>query len=426
MLHSSQSSVFSFVTPDVVLHALVSVFSKEVRHQVRKSYESKTEKGHAMRQIVLLCLIVSLALPVIAQEDQEDDESDDSLPLVIYVENRDIYAWEDGETRLIVEADAIQAYLSPDGTQIAFRDNVPALWRVTESGDVEMLFDDAPVGQVAWADSDTLYFNTATFDDVAYWAKDDLYVWRDGAIEQLLPPGGRGVFSLSPDGETVVIMRSGVYDETPGTISLYAEGELREVLTFDAVSSGSHTPYYPQVQWVDADTFYVALPHPDTIYNELSGSPLATALWRVDGGDAVQIGAVQAGFFTQPIWSANAMAYAERSDSENYTLYRAEPDGTTPVAIATINQADYIAPVWAGEALIYVDGDGLYLFENGDSRLLYTGNIVGSFRYVYTDGVIFRTFTDGAFSLHYLSLTTGNSFVITSAPYSGPFETPSA
>ena len=245
-----------------------------------------------LKCICLLLLLLGAALPVQSQDTT-------SIPVGL------VAAWVDGgdlfirqgedERKLLATGEVIRPYIAPDGKQIAFtrgQGGLPeTLWitdvdgqAVRELAGIESLAGEGEtvlIGQVAWLDESTLYFNTAHLGSLGPERQDDL--WRvnlqTGEVLLLLPPGEGGAFSISPDRQHIALIQAGLYEETQGNIRFMdtQTDVLQEVLSFDAVSTGAEYRFYPEVFWeADSRAIRIAIPDQDLIYAEETSSAYRT------------------------------------------------------------------------------------------------------------------------------------------------------
>ncbi|MCZ7546980.1 MAG: hypothetical protein M5R40_27210 [Anaerolineae bacterium] len=244
--------------------------------------------------LLLLLMAVTLAGGAAAQEETP-------ALVVAYVDDGDLWLWQEGDAaRRIAERDIQQPVLAPGGARVAFRrlgpepgeelailDIESGVKRVSLTADA--ISTDAErrgVNQFAWADADTLYFNTVRVlpDTLFTIETDDL--WRTdattGTVTKLLAPGDGGYFAVAPDGAHIAVTRPGRYGEAdqPGTVSVFdASGAGRvDVLSFPAVATGSEYRFYPIPSWLpDSSGFRVPIPDPEAVYGADDVPPVA--LW---------------------------------------------------------------------------------------------------------------------------------------------------
>ncbi|MDX1990893.1 MAG: hypothetical protein SF029_00795 [bacterium] len=299
---------------------------------------------------------------------------------VAYAVEGDLYLWQEGDAapRRLASGTVLRPHLSPDGTFVAFvrgEAQAASLWLVNGdgSGETELvgagdLPTDTYLGQVEWGGADTLYFNTVRQDALGLVAQNDLYrVDLSATVIQLLPPGEGGAFTLNPSGNRLALVLPGAYRQTEGRIRVFevASGEMVDLLTFPAVASGSHEPFYPAVQWVDENLLLTAVPPPDLLYEELSAAPSPVALWRLNAvtGERVQMGEVQASLFGLPRWSDDGawmtwlQRNRDRSGDGGFRGMVAEGDGQNATAVIEHGDETLRAAQW-------IPGQNRYLLVN--------------------------------------------------------------
>ncbi|PJF20932.1 MAG: hypothetical protein CUN56_13670 [Phototrophicales bacterium] len=245
----------------------------------------------------------------------------------------DLYVWYQGEARLIASGEVSQVAVSAAGDVAYVQNGALWLWQ----GEVaRLVLPSINIAQMTWVNG-RLYFKE--YEQLA--PSDELYEVDLQTGEVNLVAGGgwiaqNGVRILPGDYET----------GRNGTI-VFEEA----VLTFPPVATGSHAPFYPDVQQIDLTTIRVAIPTPDALYHEVDSPPVA--LWELTPTKARQIGTVAARYFGLPIWTADYLAYLGWDN----TLYMARADGTQPRQIAT----DIWTYLWVEDTLVYLEPDGLYL-----------------------------------------------------------------
>jgi hypothetical protein len=192
-------------------------------------------------------------------------------------------------------------------------------------------------------------------------------LWRiniqTGETRPLLEAGEGG--SFSPNLQTVATIYPGTYGEPNGRIRLLDMHTLewRDALTFTGVSTGTESPFYPEVFWEDdSSALRVALPDKDLIYDDVNGPPTALWLLPVDG-DGEQIGSVPASFFGQPRWSSDgtSLTYLQRvgeATSNQFALMVADGNGQNAVQYAMGEAGNIGSPVWVRGEQVFV-----YAFE---------------------------------------------------------------
>ena len=319
-----------------------------------------------LKCICLLLLLLGTALPVQSQNTT-------LVPaglVVAWVDGGDLFIrLGESAPKLLASDDVIRPYIAPDAKQVAFtrgQGSLPGtLWLADVDGQsvqelvgVEDVADEGRtvvIGQVAWLDEATLYFNTAHLGSLGPERQDDL--WRvntqTSEVVMLLPTGEGGAFSISPDRQHLALIRPGIYGETQGQIRfMNAQTDvLSEGFSFDAVSTGSEYRFYPEVFWeVDSRAIRVAIPDKDLIYAEETSPPVS--LWRLPvDGSPEPIGSVEASFFGLPRWSDDAayVVYLKRtgsSASNQFDLIIAGGSGENAVQYHSGSAGSFGMPTW--------------------------------------------------------------------------------
>ena len=319
------------------------------------------------------------------------------------------YWWNDGDRGLrpTFNGEAVDVEIAPDTQSIAFLERVDGfpntLWQSDFVGisplvNADTHLDGASVGQFAWVDGMTLYFNTVRFDTpLGGIPQNDL--WRmaldEMEPEQLLEPGAGGAFSVSPDGQTIAVTQPGMLTaqgtpDTEGAILFYdvATGEMTLELGFLPVATASPSPYYPRVAWSpEGATLNVAIPPQSIVY----GDDAATLLWQIPReGVAEQVGAVPASFFHPIRWNADRtrIFYAAETDNPNaFDLVIANADGSNPTTLAT----GAFAFLWAG-----AEDRFLWAVEGDDAPTYYIGDLADPRRYTFDAPVFNPVWADGS------------------------------
>ncbi len=346
-----------------------------------------TRKAVAVSMMTLFALL--LTLPSFAQS------ADTSPVAVAWADSTTVYWWDDaeGDTRPTFNGEVVDVAVAPDGQSIAFLEIVDGfpnkLWQADFIGISPLLtsaddLNGASIAQFAWANGQTLYFNTVNFDSpLGGVPQNDL--WRmdlstTNGPERLLTPGAGGAFTISPDGATIAITQPGTLTpqgtpDAEGAVLFYdvATGTTEIKLGFLAVATGSPRPYYPRVAWTpDSNTLYAALPPTDIVYGE-GGD---TLLWDIRrDGEAAQVGAVPASFFHPVQWNADRTRLFYAADTANpgtFDLFLAGTDGSNPTPLAS----GPFAFVWAGVGDRFLwafgDADPSYYIGDADEPRRYT------------------------------------------------------
>jgi hypothetical protein len=242
----------------------------------------------------------------------------DEVLRVVYVKDGDLWIWTEGAglRALVSSGDTLEAFLSDDGSLIAFTRRVDdfhsEIWTIHSDGagerllvsvsDVEgMVINRSPDAsgvaphQLVWVPgTHELAFNTHQTFMVGFLLNDDLRKVNadSGELLTLMPSGQAGMFSFSPDGRRIAI-------STPNSFFLVdADGSNRspDLLGFEEVLTSSEYRFYPQPVWMgDSSNLLVPIPPRDP----LAARDQLTQIWRVpaDGSAATQLGGVPATFF---------------------------------------------------------------------------------------------------------------------------------
>ena len=349
----------------------------------------------------ILIGVVFLAISIATTaQDSTPSPSGEKLPdnlVVAWIENGNVFArtGAGASAQLTTTGDALIPYLSPDGRHVAYLSGNGGLGTELSlvelpDGDVRQLVtleilsagadDPLLIGQVGWLDNDTLYFNTALNSSFGQDRRDDL--WRadiqTGDVTLLLPPGEGGAFSISPDRKWVAVISAGSYDHENAHIRLMniESGDIQEVLTFPAVSTGSEYRFYPQVFWeADSRAFRVAIPDRDLIYDETNSPPVVLGRVQVDGSYE-SIGALQASFFGLPSWSDDGqhIAYLRRVGAladNQFEMFLADGSADNPVKYVGGDAGSFGFPIWIPDStqFIYAQGvPGMYWLGSPDAQ----------------------------------------------------------
>lgn len=356
---------------------------------------------------LILCLLVAACNP-----SQPERAASAGELTVAWVQGGDLYVWRAGDDpHTAASGNIVRPLLSPDGARIAFTrgGQGETLWVVEADGSNERQIDAPPlIGQVAWLDGETLYFNTLESNPLGPIPREDLHR-ADISTGEITPIQPGGNFSISPDGEHIAVVHAGEYGEENGRIQVIdplAERDSVDALDFPAVSTGATYRFYPRIQWADSETFWVAIPHPDAIYNDGKPDAPQVALWRLSvDGTREQIGAAGASFFGLPRWSADggALVYLQRIETPNQlALYTADGDGSNPVQVARGEVGTLQPPLWLGESrrFAYIHGDALWLGEPGEEPERWLDSVLGE-PVVAGTWIVFAAGRDETFELRY-------------------------
>ncbi|GAB4463794.1 MAG: hypothetical protein Kow00120_30130 [Anaerolineae bacterium] len=383
--------------------------------------------------LLLLLMVVTLAGGAAAQEKTP-------ALVVAYVDDGDLWLWQEGgAARRIAERDIQQPVLAPGGARVAFRrlgpepgeelavlDIESGVKRVSLTADA--ISTDAErrgVNQFAWADADTLYFNTVRVlpDTLFTIETDDL--WRadatTGAVTQLLAPGDGGYFAVAPDGAHIAVTRPGRYGEAdqPGTVSVFDAGGAGrvDVLSFPAVATGSEYRFYPIPSWLpDGSGFRVPIPDPEAVYGAGDAPPVA--LWEAPvGGPARQIGAAPADYFSvvfnDAFWSPDGahIVYTQRAgaqEANRLALCIAASDGGDPACHDEVAVGAYAPLGWKpdGSAFAYridtAEATSMWLLTASGERQPFTGEAALDLAWVDADTYVYIVSVDAALALKYV------------------------
>jgi len=321
-----------------------------------------------------------------------DDDKDPQVGgrlVVVWVQDGDLSAWDSATSsiRTLAEGDVIPAglTLSPDGTQLAFAratSETESLWVAATDGNTppQQIAADLLVGWRGWADANTLYYGTLDVSNLGARPGGELFRAdvAAGTVTAIDLPVDLDSAqpTLSPDGTRLLLVDPGTYGERDGTI--YATSAVdpvawEEVFRFPAVASGSHTPHFPHVHWLDADTVQTVIHPADALYNAFAADASPAVVWQVSLSDDTEpqiIAEIDAAFNGRVRWSLDSgtLQYVQRgvppSNDKGHTVAPAvlvdlQTGETTPLGEAVI------APIWwlsdgtllagtvAADALIY-------------------------------------------------------------------------
>ncbi|MEQ8677682.1 MAG: hypothetical protein RLP44_04270 [Aggregatilineales bacterium] len=329
---------------------------------------------------------------------------------------------------LISSGDVSRALLSPSGMQIAIV-RVDQALSVMNIGTLEgadeqeinvgQSLNEREINQLIWEGENTLFFNTSLAgQDLNAAPQNDLYRVdvTSGEAELLLSAGAGGNFALntfSDDQSVLAIIQPGVYGESDGQMSVYMpdSGEKRDLLTFPAVATGTHLPFYPMPQWVDANTFLVVIPDPDQLYHEAEADFAPVSLWRLTlEGEATLIGTIRASLFGLPLGSPDGskIAYLRRDlvqqGANRYELVIADTSGGNPRVVDSGDVGVFSLLQWLDDTRFAYVNEGLRLVtENGDPVALASGSVVGTPQ-LSGDYATYLTYVNQAFVLNLLFL----------------------
>ncbi len=334
----------------------------------------------------------------------------------------------DGDASTLVQADGeiFRPIFSPSGTQITFIQNSDStgqsVWVIDVNGEnvrsltANIAEPQQEIGQLMWVDDATLYFNTLIAENgLNASPQNDLYRAdvASGESHLILSTGEGGNFSLSPDGDILVIIYPGTYNENDGRISLYNlnSGDTQTLLTFRGVATGTHQPFYPIPQWIDDTTLYVAIPDSDQLYHEAEEDAPPVELWRFSvNGEPAQIGTIRASLFGLPAWSPDGqqIVYLRRELSTGATnafeLIRAEANGNNPQVISRAEIGAISMPVWVDNNRFVYIHETLNLVEgNGESHPIGDQTIASNPRISETVAA-YLSYRDNAFTLNLAAL----------------------
>ncbi|MGJ3237336.1 MAG: hypothetical protein ACFE0Q_01385 [Anaerolineae bacterium] len=295
--------------------------------------------------------------------------------VVAWVDAGNLIVWQTGDTlpRRIASGGVVQPFVAPDGEHIVFtrgpQGRAETLWVIDADGLAEReLVGERParyvpgnnqVGDVAWLDERTIYFNTLRQEVPIYTPLNDLYRMDILTREQSLiaVPGEGGRIAISPDSDRVATVYHGTYGRQDGVLrlfDLFGRDDPTNLLFFVGVATGSEFRFYPDLHWLaDGSAVLVAIPDPDLVYDGLEDVEVSeTDLWRIPVSNPSQrqiIGTVPASFFGLPRWSSDgtALTYLQRvADSNQFTAFLAEGDGANPQAIFGAEAGEIAPPIW--------------------------------------------------------------------------------
>ena len=300
-------------------------------------------------------------------------------PVFAWATSGDLYVMQglDAEAQVIASGSVQAVKLSPQSSRVAFRrgpDADASLWVVdVESGDPVQL-DEAFTVEMVWRDEETLFYNTAAFDpNTGFEMNNDL--WRvdvaAGTVTRY-PTGGQ--INLSPDGNHLLLMRGGKYGEEPGEIWHVEPDDpesAQRLYTFDAIASGHHDAFYPQISWLTSDRVAFALPVPDLLYMPPDVRQ-PTQLVSLDmAGNAEVMGTIVTDLFAFPAWSPDGqhLLYSETDTGANTSLWLADADGSNAQIIDQVQHGLIsTTPHWISETqYIYIKSTAYYIGSVGEA-----------------------------------------------------------
>jgi len=307
--------------------------------------------------------------PTLAQPTAEPVSS----PFRAAVVNQDgtLYTWSEAEgmVREIGSGSASLAYVSPDGSRIAFTrttDNLRySLWVISSDGTGErVLLDEEQLASMStsedsagavpydlqWlADNRTLAFNIRlTFEGPGLIKNDDLWLLNtdSGALEILLPAGAGGDFLFSPDGSRLVVTR-------PDRIELFdADGSSRsEVLAYTPVITYSEYAYYASPQWSpDSSFLLVAVPPEDPLADP--ADPTYFYWIPAEGGTAVNMGGLTTSFLSPLAFSPDLqyLVYESEGPAAGDSSYDLQLVHSDLSSVATLGSGNFTMLSWAPDS----------------------------------------------------------------------------
>jgi len=360
--------------------------------------------------------------------------------VVAWVENGNLFAWTPADgSKQLDSGNVIFPVLAPDGGNIAYlrgQGGLPeSLWVTDIRGENarELLTaEDLPVsedetlliGQIAWLDRSTTYFNTIRQSSLGQDRRDDLWMAtiETGEVVMLLPPGEGGAFSISPDRQHIAVMNPGTYGEADGFIHLIETqtGRVINSQSFAAVSTGSEYRFYPEVFWeMDSSALRVAIPDKDLIYDDIASPPVA--LWRlgIDGSNE-QPGSVNASFFGLPRWSWDTtyLTYLRRVGDQTSNLFElliADGNGENAATYAIGDAGTIGAPIWLPDTtqFVYAQGEpGEYWLGSPDTAPRHVPHSMYTPKYLGNSGIVYFSFSINTFYLRFAYLDDSASALI--------------
>ena len=338
--------------------------------------------------LVVFLLTMLLTTPITAQPtDDDNDPLAGGRLVVVWQQNGELGAWDsDTDTvRVLLDSESSGLTLSPDGTQVAYTrwdGEQDTLWAIATDGETppQQIADGLLVGWRGWVDANTLYYGTLDVSNLGARPGGELFraELAAGTVTSITMPGDLDSAqpTLSPDGTRLLLIDPGIYQGREGTIyatSAVDPGAWETVFTFPAAASGSHTPHFPHVHWLDADTIQVLIHDADALYNAFAPEAAPAVVWQITLSDDTEpqiIAEIDAVFNGRVRWSLDSgtLQYVQRgvppSNDKGHTVAPAvlvdlQTGETTPLGEAVI------APIWwlsdgtllagtvAADALIY-------------------------------------------------------------------------
>jgi hypothetical protein len=347
--------------------------------------------------------------------------ADETIPLVVWQDAGNLSVLQGGNIQTFPIGDLIFPYLSPNGDQVALvRGQYPYPQSLAVISIIGENLRDVGVAyprQVIWQSETVLWVNgylppTEGMLELSPSAMlyrvnletGDITEWDMGASFEM---------SINPAHDWMALTFAGLYGQVEGHISLLSLTENnptpQDMMTFPAISSGSHGGYYPSVQWVGDDRAYVAIPHPDAIYNTTTDADTAgMSLFELttDGGSDV-FGTIHALFFYPPLWSSDGevLAYVTATPDESRfvivthdgveTLYSQTWDMTENSLFLSIPNSDEFLYIQRNTAIMIVGAEvGLHQWTTGGGA--FVADIV-----LYPRGAVFTLLNDFSIALVY-------------------------
>jgi hypothetical protein len=225
------------------------------------------------------------------------------------------------------------------------------------------------------------------------------------------------MMTINPNRTWLALMFAGVYQQTDAKISLLSpvNDEIipQQVMTFPAISGGSHSGYYPPIQWMSDDTARVAIPHPDALY--AVDEPLLTQLWQFQTDMTVtSLGELpNTSIAFTPIWSADGerLAYVDFQREQSRFLV-IQTDSLQPIFESPFQFMPFFAIPQTSHFLFVNNGRDLMIADETETRLWLSAEGFILDIKVLDEGVVFVAIDDDSTALVYVKWDTNTVYEI--------------
>jgi hypothetical protein len=240
---------------------------------------------NTVKQTVVVLILALFTLPAFAQI-QTNPAAPTTTPLIAFVEDGNLYLWQDGARRVLLDTGHIErVWLKPDGTRIVFIQDdgrvyqpgyedlniadyqyrSTSLWAIGVDGDnLQPLVDldnyregfdygeSVFIDNLEWiAGTSLVAFNTFNQSEIASFSSTHANLYTvdtetgdsDRALAYTTDESGR--FAISPNGEYAAIAT----DTDISIIGLDGRMLLPDVYSFEPSPDTPHYNYYPHMRW---------------------------------------------------------------------------------------------------------------------------------------------------------------------------------